>query len=145
MADEKPTPPVDIRDTNKTVIADYRAQSGDVGDRAPLVLLTTIGAKSGNPHTTPVCVGTDGDDLIVAGSMGGRSRHPQWYRNLVADPELTVEYMGDKYQARATTVSNSAERDGLFAQMSQYIQGLYGYQDRCREHRQIPIVRLQRA
>ena len=66
--------------------------------------------------------------------------HPQWYRNLLADPELTVEYRGRAFRARASTVPNGPERDALFARMSEVVQGLYGYQDRAAPHRQIPIV-----
>jgi deazaflavin-dependent oxidoreductase (nitroreductase family) len=145
MADATPPPPIDFRERNKTVIADYRATGGKSADGGfPLVLLTTTGAKSGQEHTTPVCVREDGGDLIVAGSMGGRRPHPQWYKNLVAHPELTVEYLGDTYRARATTEPNSPDRDRLFNMMSEVILGLYEYQDRCRDHRQIPVVRLER-
>jgi deazaflavin-dependent oxidoreductase (nitroreductase family) len=106
------------------------------------VLLTTTGAQSGNPHTTPVCVQEDGNRPIVAGTMGGRRIHPQWYKNLLANPELTVEYRGNVYRARATTVANSPDRDALFARMSEVIPGMYGYQDRAAPFRQIPIVAL---
>lgn len=145
MAEVSRPPRLDMREQNKKVIADHRASGGKAAEgRMPLVLLTTVGARSGNEHTTPVCVREDGDDLIVAGSMGGMPGHPQWYRNLVANPELTVEYLGDTYRAGATTVENGPDRDRLFAMMSEVIPGLYQYQDRCRETRQIPIVRLRR-
>jgi deazaflavin-dependent oxidoreductase (nitroreductase family) len=143
--DEARPPRVDIREQNKTVIENFRATKGAAAEGSmPLVLLTTTGAKSGKQHTTPVCVREDGDDLIVAGSMGGMRKHPQWYRNLEANPELTVEYLGDTYRARASVVPNSTDRDRLFNMMSEVIIGLYQYQDRCREHRQIPVIRLER-
>ena len=145
MTDARP-PRIDMREQNKTVIANFRETKGEAAaGRMPLVLLTTTGTKSGREHTTPVCVREDGGDLIVAGSMGGMSRHPQWYRNLVAHPELTVEYGSETYRAEASTVENSADRDRLFQMMSEVIVGLYQYQDRCRDHRQIPIVRLRRT
>jgi deazaflavin-dependent oxidoreductase (nitroreductase family) len=134
------------RQRDDAVIIEHRANAGRRADgSAPLVLITTTGAVSGRQHTKPICVREDGDDLIVAGSVGGGPRHPQWYRNLLAHPELTVEYLGETYPARAATVPNSLDRDRLFQMMSEVIQGLYSYQDRCREERQIPIVRLQRA
>jgi deazaflavin-dependent oxidoreductase (nitroreductase family) len=143
MTDARPAP-TDIREANKGVIARYRAHNG-IGDGLDsLVLLTTTGARSGRPHTTPVCVQAEADRLIVAGSKGGMSTHPQWYRNLVANPELTVEYRGDRYQARAATVANGPDRDRLFARMDEVIPGLYRYQDRAADHRQIPIVALER-
>jgi deazaflavin-dependent oxidoreductase (nitroreductase family) len=145
MAETERPPRVDIREQNKAVIANFRETGGAPAEGSmPLVLLTTTGAKSGKQHTTPVCVREDGDDLIVAGSKGGTRTHPQWYRNLEADPELTVEYLGDTYRARATVVPNSLDRNRLFDMMSEVIIGLYQYQDRCRDHRQIPIIRLER-
>jgi len=135
--------PLDMREYNKQVIPRYRESDGVGQDMKNLVLLTTTGAKTGMRHTTPVCVQQDGADLVVAGSMGGEPAHPQWYKNLFADPELTVEYRGRTYQARATTVANGPARDELFARMSQVIPGLYGYQDRAAPFRQIPIVRLE--
>jgi deazaflavin-dependent oxidoreductase (nitroreductase family) len=138
-----PPSPIDMRERNKRVIPHYR-ESGGVGEGMEhLVLLTTKGAKTGLRHTTPVCVQQDGADLVVAGSMGGVPAHPQWYRNLLADPELTVEFRGRTYQARASTVANGPARDELFARMSEVIPGLYGYQDRAAPYRQIPIVRLE--
>jgi deazaflavin-dependent oxidoreductase (nitroreductase family) len=143
MTDARPAP-TDIRETNKDVIARYRAGDGTGEGMQRLVLITTVGARTGNPHTTPVCVQEDGDRLIIAGSRGGRPSNPQWYRNLLANPEVTVEYRAERYQARATTVPNSPERDALFARMDEVIPGLYGYQDRAAPHRQIPVIALER-
>jgi deazaflavin-dependent oxidoreductase (nitroreductase family) len=139
-------PPDDRRTRDEAVVARMRATGGrpDTEGGWPLVILTTSGAVTGNPHPKPVCVREDGDDLIVAGTAGGQPRHPQWYRNLAAHPELTVEYLGGTWRARASTVANSPDRDRLYAMMAEVIPGIYGYQDRCRESRQIPIVRLER-
>jgi deazaflavin-dependent oxidoreductase (nitroreductase family) len=134
---------IDIRETNKQVITRYREGGGSGAEDAGLVLLTTTGVRSGKPHTTPVCVHDDGNRLIVAGTMGGLPTHPQWYRNLLANPELTVEYRGNRYRATATTLSNGPERDALFARISEVIPGIYGYQDRAAPFRQIPIVALE--
>jgi deazaflavin-dependent oxidoreductase (nitroreductase family) len=131
--------PAFLRQRNERIISRYRA-----GEAIPgIVILTTIGIRSGLPHATPVCFQVDGDRLIVAGSVGGLPRHPQWYRNLVANPALTVEARGDCYEARATTVPNGLERDKLFARMNEVIPGLYGYQDRAADDRQIPIVAIE--
>jgi deazaflavin-dependent oxidoreductase (nitroreductase family) len=91
-----------------------------------------------------VSVREDGPDLVVAASAGGQPNHPQWYRNLVAHPEINVEYLDRSYPAVASTVLNSPDRNRLFHMMSEEITGLYGYQDRCRDSRQIPILRLRR-
>ena len=110
-----------------------------------LVILTITGAKTGRTHDKPVCVREDGPDLIVAASAGGQPSHPLWYRNLVAHPDLSVEYLGQSFPAVAGTVPNSPDRDRLFQLMSREITGLYEYQDKCRDTRQIPIIRLRRA
>jgi deazaflavin-dependent oxidoreductase (nitroreductase family) len=127
------------------VIAECRANAGRrVDGGMPFVLLHTSGAVTGRLHLKPVCVREDGVDLIVAGTAGGQPRHPQWYVNLMAHPEFTVEYLGETFAARAEMVTNSTDRDRLFAMMDEVIPGIYGYQDRCRETRQIPIIRLVR-
>jgi len=92
----------------------------------------------------PVCVREDGDDLVVAGSAGGQPRHPLWYTNLMANPQIRVEYLDETLAVRAETVTNGHYRDRLFSMLSEEITGLYEYQDRCRDTRQIPIVRLTR-
>jgi deazaflavin-dependent oxidoreductase (nitroreductase family) len=145
MTTSDPTP-LDRRSRDEAVIAELRADGGrSDGGGMPLVLLHTTGSVSGRLHLKPVCVREDGADLIVAGTAGGQPRHPQWYTNLVAHPEITVEYLGETFTASATTVSNNGDRDRLFAMMAEVIQGMYGYQDRCRDQRQIPIVRLVRS
>src|SRR5262245_27558685 len=114
MTEESPVR-IDFRERNKGVIADFRANAGRNEGRAwPLVLLTTKGAKTGKPHVAPVCVREYRGNLVVAASTGGMRKHPQWYENLRAEPELTVEYLGDTYRARASTVRNGVERDHLF-------------------------------
>ncbi|HLG68324.1 MAG TPA: nitroreductase/quinone reductase family protein [Acidimicrobiales bacterium] len=135
--------PTDIRERNRDVIARYRATGGTGEGLSALLLLTTIGNRSGKPHTTPVCVQEDGDRLVIAGSMGGLPTNPQWYRNILAHPEVTVEHRGRMFRARATTVPNGPERDVLFARMNEVIPGLYGYQDRAAPYRQIPVVVLE--
>jgi deazaflavin-dependent oxidoreductase (nitroreductase family) len=127
------------------MIAQLRANGGRTDDGLVLVILETVGATTGRKHLKPVCVREDGSDLVVAATAGGQARHPQWYPNLVAHPEIRVEYLGESFTARASTVPNSPDRDRLVQMMSREIPGIYGYQDRCRDRRQIPIVRLERV
>jgi deazaflavin-dependent oxidoreductase (nitroreductase family) len=138
--------PTDQRTRDEALMADLRAGHGrnSRGNRN-LVILTTTGRKSGRKHDKPMCARTDGVDLIIAGTAGGQPAHTQWYLNLVANPEVTVEFLGETYDAIASTVENSLDRDRLFALMGEEILGIYGYQDRCRDTRQIPIVRLRRV
>jgi deazaflavin-dependent oxidoreductase (nitroreductase family) len=129
---------------NELVVAELREHGGRTAAGQALVILISTGARTGREHHKPVCVREDGTDLVIAASAGGQPRHPQWYRNLLARPEITVEYLGESYPAVASTVPNSADRDRLVQMLSEEITGLYEYQDRCRDSRQIPILRLRR-
>ena len=126
-------------------MAELRAGGGRSSSGQVLVILGITGARSGRQLHKPMCVREDGKDLVVAGSAGGRPSHPQWYHNLVANPEVTVEYLGESFDATAAVVPNSPDRDHLVRLLSEEIIELYGYQDRCRDTRQIPLVRLRRA
>src|SRR5579883_2478254 len=83
----------DIREQNRQLIEDFR-RSRDAADgrfaSRPLALLTTTGAKSGRQHTTPMMYIQDGADLLVIASNAGAPSHPDWYRNLLAHPRVTV-------------------------------------------------------
>jgi deazaflavin-dependent oxidoreductase (nitroreductase family) len=129
---------------DESVMAELRAQGGRTSSGQVLVILTFLGARSGREYQRPVCVREDGDDLVVAASAGGQANHPQWYYNLAAHPDITVEYLGESYPAAVSTVANGPDRDRLFGLLSQEIKGLYEYQDRCRDSRQIPVLRLRR-
>jgi deazaflavin-dependent oxidoreductase (nitroreductase family) len=124
------------------VMADLRAHEGKTSGGQTLVILTIEGARTGQAYEKPMCVREDGSDLVVAASAGGQAKHPQWYRNLMVNPEVTVEYLGRSFPGTASMVENSQHRDRLFHMLSEEITGLYGYQDRCRDARQIPIVRI---
>jgi deazaflavin-dependent oxidoreductase (nitroreductase family) len=139
-------PAAERRRRDDELNAELRANGGrNAAGNGNLVILTTTGRKSGKAHAKPMCARTDGDDVIVAGTAGGQPNHTQWYLNLVANPTVTVEFLGETYQATATTIENSLDRDRLFALIGEEITGIYQYQDRCRNTRQIPIIRLTRA
>jgi deazaflavin-dependent oxidoreductase (nitroreductase family) len=139
------SPRRDIRDMNAEVIAKYRAEDKDPLEPVTVVLLTTTGRKSGNPHTTPVAFQEDGDRIIVAGSMGGLPKHPQWYLNLQANPELIVEHGSERFRAKATTVPDGPERERLFARMNEVIPDLHLYAEKAAGKRTIPIIVLDRT
>jgi deazaflavin-dependent oxidoreductase (nitroreductase family) len=135
-----------INDFNQALIAEFRANggrilSGPFADRS-LVLLTTSGARSGQPRTNPLAYTTDGDRLIVIASKAGAPTNPDWYHNLVANPLVTVERGTEQYQARAV-VAEGAERERLFAQMAAQMPGFADYQQKTT--RQIPVVVLERV
>src|SRR5258708_8137745 len=103
-------------DYNRQVIEEFRANEGKVGgiwEGTPLLLLTTTGAKSGERRITPMGYIPDGDRLIVIASVGGAPTHPDWYHNLVAHPEVTVEVGTETFDAIAV-VTEDSERDRLW-------------------------------
>ena len=135
----------DWNDFNQNLIAEYRANGGQVTGQfagAPLLLLTTTGAKSGQPRTTPLAYTADGDRLLVIASKGGAPTHPDWYHNLVANTDVTVEVGTETFPARAT-VPDGEERDRLFNQMAAQMAGFADYQRNTT--RRIPVVVLERT
>lgn len=131
-------------DFNKAIIEEFRANGGKVGGRfanTTLLLLTTIGAKSGQVRTNPVAYTTDGDHFIIMASKGGAPTNPDWYHNIKAHPTVTVELGSEQFQARAI-VAEGMERDRLFRQMAEVMPGFADYQRNT--DRQIPVIILER-
>jgi deazaflavin-dependent oxidoreductase (nitroreductase family) len=130
---------------NDTVIAEFRQNAGKVSgnfEGAPLLLLTTTGAKSGQQRTTPVMYLPEGDHWYVFASMGGAPTSPAWYHNLVAHPDVTVEIGTDKFEARATPVTDRAERDRVYAEQVSRFPQFAEYEQKTK--RVIPVVKLER-
>ena len=121
----------------------YRATGGLVGHRVPglpaMLLLEHVGARSGTRRTTPLLYIRDGDDLVIVASKGGNPRHPAWFHNVVANPDVTVQVGSRRLAARAH-VATSAERKRLWPR----VVGAYGpYADyQRRTTREIPLVIL---
>jgi deazaflavin-dependent oxidoreductase (nitroreductase family) len=135
----------DENDFQKNVITEFRANGGKVGgmfEGQPMMLLTTIGAKSGQPRLIPLVFTTDGERLVVIASKGGAPTNPDWFRNLVANPTVTVEVGSETFQARAS-VAESPERERLYDQQAAIMPGFAEYQRKTT--RQIPVVVLERV
>jgi deazaflavin-dependent oxidoreductase (nitroreductase family) len=111
-----------------------------VSMRMPSLLLTHRGAKSGVERTTPLTYFTQDDDVILIASKGGDPKHPAWYHNLRAHPEVTLSHggPGDRYVARD---AEGEERDRLFRAACGMYPGYARYQARC-PHRTIPVLVL---
>ncbi|MGC2655630.1 MAG: nitroreductase family deazaflavin-dependent oxidoreductase [Mycobacterium sp.] len=107
----------------------------------PLVVLTSTGARSGQPRQTPLAYFTDGDDVILIASNYGGERHPGWYYNLLAHPdcELHIGPRGGAFTARET---EGDERDRLFASAVRLYPGYAKYAQRTSGNRMIRILRL---
>lgn len=129
---------------NAPIIEEFRANGGKVGGRwegGRLLLLGTTGAKSGARRVTPMTYLQEGGTLHVFASKGGADVHPDWYHNLVANPTVTVEVLGDTYEATATVVKR-AEHDRIYAEQVKLAPGFGTYQEGTK--RVIPVVALNR-
>ncbi|HJP76728.1 MAG TPA: nitroreductase family deazaflavin-dependent oxidoreductase [Pseudonocardiaceae bacterium] len=134
---------MDIQDINRRVIEQFRAGGPIDGmHRDRLVLLTTTGARSGEPRTTPMMFHRDGDRVLVIASNVGAPKHPDWYRNLVANPRVSVEIGDEKYQASASTATG-AERERLWRVLTENYPFFAEHQTKT--SREIPVVVLTRA
>jgi deazaflavin-dependent oxidoreductase (nitroreductase family) len=132
-------------DFNEQIISEFRANAGKVGgpfEGAPMTLLTTTGAKSGNKHTTPLVYLAEGDRMYVIASKAGAPTNPAWYHNLVANPRVTVEQGTDTYEADAVVLKGD-ERDRVFAAQVAVMPGFAEYQ--AKTTRVIPVIELQRV
>ena len=110
----------------------YRATKGRVGGRvgkAPVLLLTTTGRKSGQPRTSPVLFLRDGERLVVIGSNAGNVKPPAWALNLVANPDATVEVKAERREIRAR-VAEGEERDELWRKMNEQYDGFDDYKQK---------------
>lgn len=132
--------PTDIKAYNRDLIAQYRANGG-AGGRA-LLLLSTIGRRSGTVHTTPMMYVEFDDRLLVIASNAGAVAHPDWYLNLMANPHVTVERDAETYAAEAVPATGK-DRDGLFARIAELFPFFIEHQQGIA--RTIPVVELVRA
>lgn len=107
----------------------------------PCLLLTTKGRKSGEARTTPLIYGRDGDNYIVIASTGGRPKHPGWYLNLDADPEVELQVEANVFNATAATAS-ADDRERLWRIMAAIYPPYDDYQEKASATREIPVVVL---
>lgn len=132
-------------DYNQSLIDDFRANSGKstighfIGRQ--LMLLTTIGAKTGKTRVSPLAYTVDGENVIIVASKGGSDTHPAWYLNIVANPIVTVEVGPQKYRARAHAAVG-AERERLYAQHADLHPTFHDYVKKT--DRVIPVIVLER-
>jgi deazaflavin-dependent oxidoreductase (nitroreductase family) len=135
----------DRNEFNEKVIAEFRANGGKVGppfEGAPMILLTHKGAKTGKERTNPLVYTTDGDRYVIIASKAGAPTSPDWYHNIVANPEVTVEVGNEKFEARAEVVTGE-ERRRLYDAQAALMPGFREYQDKTT--REIPVVVLHRV
>lgn len=133
-----------MNDFNQQVITEFRTNDGKVGGPFvgdSLLLLTTTGAKSGQPRIMPLVYMADGDRLVIFASKAGAPTNPDWFHNLVANPVVNIEVGAESFQARAI-VAESQERERLYTEMAERSPNFAEYQQKTT--RQIPVVLLER-
>jgi deazaflavin-dependent oxidoreductase (nitroreductase family) len=134
----------DVTDWNSKIIEEFRANGGKVGgpfEGAPMLLLHTTGRKSGRERVNPLVYQQVGDDIAIFGSKAGAPTDPDWYRNLAAHPEVTVEIDGETVPMRAR-VAEGEERTRIFDRQKQAMPGFAEYE--AKAGRPIPVVVLSR-
>jgi deazaflavin-dependent oxidoreductase (nitroreductase family) len=132
-----------MSDWNAQIIEEFRANAGKVGGQfegAPLLLLHTTGAKTGQARVNPIMYLADGDNLAVFASKAGAPTSPDWYHNLLANPRPTVE-VGDKTINMVARVTEGDERERLWSRQKELYPGFAEYEQKTT--RQIPVVVLE--
>ena len=129
---------------NSKIIDEFRASAGKVGGQfagAPMVLLTTKGARSGKSYVHPLVYSRDGDRYVVIASFAGAPKHPSWYHNIVANPTVTLEIGNEKFQAKAK-ITSGEERERLYDAQAAMMPLFNDY--RKKTSRQIPVIAFTR-
>lgn len=140
----------EFNDWNQGIITEFRANGGRVSgvfEGAPLVLLHHVGRKSGKEYIAPLAYLTDesdDDSIYIFASKGGAPTNPDWYDNLIAAGNATVERQTSTYQATVTEITGE-ERDRVYAEQVKHMPGFGEYQQKTEGIRKIPVLRLTRG
>jgi deazaflavin-dependent oxidoreductase (nitroreductase family) len=132
----------DVQARNAHVIAEFRANHGQVGGDlagAPLLLLHTVGARTGKPRVSPAMYLPDDGRYLIFATNGGADDHPAWYRNLTAHPGAQIE-VGDRVIGVQATELHGSERDDKYAEQARRFAGFAAYQQNTT--RTIPVIAL---
>jgi deazaflavin-dependent oxidoreductase (nitroreductase family) len=133
---------MDMKQINARVIEQFRSGGPIEGmNRDGLLLLTTTGVRSGTARTTPMMFHRDGDRLLVIASNVGARTHPDWYLNLVADPDVVVEVGDERFDATAVRLTGG-ERDRLWSMLKENYP--FFAEHEAKTSREIPVVALTR-
>ena len=135
----------DIQQLNKKIIAEFRANNGVVGgqfENMPILLLETVGAKSGARRVRPLAYFSHEDRHLIVGSFGGSPKNPPWYYNVMVNPEVVVEVGSEKYTAHAE-VLDEPERTEMYSKLESQIPMFKQYRENI--ERTIPVVALNRS
>src|SRR5438552_1573098 len=131
------------RDFNTNLIQDLCANGGRASGGpfkgADVLILTTRGAKTGQPRENPLAFSRDNGNLVVVASKGGAPTNPAWYHNLWANPIVTVEALGETFKAKARVIDGEQDYERLYREHARKMPGFNEY--RQRTSRKIPLHR----
>ena len=133
-------------DFNTRIIEEFRANGGKVGgpfDGAPMVLLHHRGAKTGQERVNPLVYQPVDSAFAIFASKGGAPSHPDWYRNLLANPDTVVEIGTDSIPVRARELTGD-ERKGIWERQKEQMPGFSEYESKTKGVREIPVILLER-
>jgi deazaflavin-dependent oxidoreductase (nitroreductase family) len=136
---------IHFEEMNRPVIAEFRQTGGKAGgmfEGKPLVLVHHVGAKSGKERIAPLVPLLDGDRIYIFASKGGADTNPDWYHNLVANPQTVVEFGSETFPVTARELTGQ-EHDDIYAKQSAVEPQFAEYQRNTK--RLIPVFELQRA
>jgi deazaflavin-dependent oxidoreductase (nitroreductase family) len=139
----------DFNDRNQGIITEFRADEGRVGGPfagAPMILVHNVGRTSGKEYINPlVYLPGEGEDdsLYIFASKGGAPTHPDWYRNLIAAGQATVEVGTSTFQVTVTELTGD-ERDRVYAEQVKHMPGFGDYEKKAEGIRTIPVLQLKR-
>lgn len=134
-----------MKNWNEGIIEEFRANQGRVGGQfatIPILLLHHTGARTGKVRVNPLAYQTDGDRFVVFASKGGAPTNPDWFHNLRANPEVTVEVGTETIPVRAR-VAEGEERERIWSRVKEAIPGFAAYEERT--PRTIPVIILERT
>jgi deazaflavin-dependent oxidoreductase (nitroreductase family) len=134
----------ELNNPNLYVIEEFRANEGKVGgflEGAPVLLLTTTGAKSGKRSTTPLMYSLEGDSIVIFAAKAGAPTHPDWYHNLKANPKAIVEVGTETFDITATILTGE-ERDRLYTKQATTFPNFAQFAEMTT--RKIPVITLTR-
>jgi len=135
-----------MADHNLGIIEEFRANEGRVGgyfDGATMLLLHTIGRKTGKERVNPLVYLPDGDRYVIFATKGGAPTNPDWYANLIANPDIDVEIGTETIPVHATEVQDDREREDLYARVVERRSGFAEYPEKS-GGRRIPVIALDR-
>jgi deazaflavin-dependent oxidoreductase (nitroreductase family) len=129
------------QERNEPVIKEFRENGGKVEGWAPLILLTTKGAKTGQSRIIPLMYVPYGNYILAIASKGGAVKDPEWYHNILAHPDVTVEVGNEKFETRARILTGE-EREKAFQRAVEVFPPYGEYQEKA--PREIPVIALER-